>query len=1077
MRLDEIIRGIAITDRRGRFDGEVARITCDSRQVTSGDLFVAVRGGAADGHDFIGQALAKGAAGILGESWPNEMAATNGERPNVVLVPNSRRALALTAANFYGQPSKKLHVAGVTGTNGKTTVTYILESIVKATSKRVGVIGTVECRYAGKVEALDFTTPDAIVLQQKLREMLDARCTHVVMEVSSHALEQQRVAGVHFKVAGFTNLSQDHLDYHGSLEAYFEAKARLFSEALRKSRARGRMAVVNIDDPRGPAILERWGGKSLRVSIDPSSGADVVALEATYSLDGISAVVRTSKGVWEIRSALIGQHNLSNILVALGMALAMGISKARIMRGLAALERVPGRLERIPSDDGKKNVFVDYAHTPDALTKVLAALRPLTAGRLIVVFGCGGDRDKAKRALMGKAVAEGADLAIVTNDNPRSEDPNQIAAAIEQGLSAAGWKKQSGRMEPMSYRVDLDRRAAIRTGIEWLRPEDVLVVAGKGHETYQIIGSRKLRFDDREEARRILAGLPPPPPMVFDDSTAEVEAGQVEEVEIEDSLEILAEENARPGPTTESVEPLDVVEAVDLEPENRRRGDRRGRRRRRRARGDRGRRGRRRGRGDRGDGGGQGRTPRGRRQDLIARASEWTSREVAEVVGGALTGPEDLRIAGIATDTRDALAGCLFVALRGERFDAHDFVEGAVAKGARALLVERAVEAPSELAVIRVPDSLFALGELAQAHRKRMPARRVALTGSNGKTSTKEMLAAILAVGLRTLKTEGNLNNLIGLPMTVLGIGAEHEVAVIEMGMNTPGEIARYTEIVDPDVGMVINVGPAHIGMLGSMEAIARAKGELYRGLRPDAIAVVNADDPHVVKAVEETGAERRLSFGRGDADVRLLSAVDWGDGQRIGVAVATEAIDVEVPLAGAHNALNATAAIAAAHALGAPLEWAIQGLPRTSRVARRLSAETVGPYLLVDDCYNANAASMTAALTTVGARAAREGRRLVALLGEMRELGGFSAELHASVGRTAVESGAVLVAAFGPEAQPIAEAAATAGVDARHEAGDLEALFSWLRDRLQPRDVILVKGSRGIRMERFIERLKQEVE
>src|SRR5688572_13859633 len=353
MRLDEVIKGMAITDRKGRFDGEIARITSDSRQVGPGDLFVAIRGVKTDGHQYIKQAIEKGAAGILGESWPT--LELNGERPNVVLVPNSRRALALAAANFYGQPSRKLHVAGVTGTNGKTTVTYLLESIIKATSKRVGVIGTVECRYAGKTEVLDNTTPDAIVLQKKLREMVEARCTHAVMEVSSHALEQQRAAGVHFKVCGFTNLSQDHLDYHGSLDSYFEAKARLFSEVLRKSRARGRMAVVNVDDPRGPAILERWGGKSLRVSLDPNSDADVVALKASYGLDGITATVRTSKGVWEIRSPLIGQHNLSNILVALGMALAMGISQARIMRGLEMLERVPGRLEKIPGDE-KKNV-------------------------------------------------------------------------------------------------------------------------------------------------------------------------------------------------------------------------------------------------------------------------------------------------------------------------------------------------------------------------------------------------------------------------------------------------------------------------------------------------------------------------------------------------------------------------------------------------------------------------------------------------------------------------------------------------------------------------------------------------
>jgi UDP-N-acetylmuramoyl-tripeptide--D-alanyl-D-alanine ligase len=460
---------------------------------------------------------------------------------------------------------------------------------------------------------------------------------------------------------------------------------------------------------------------------------------------------------------------------------------------------------------------------------------------------------------------------------------------------------------------------------------------------------------------------------------------------------------------------------------------------------------------------------------LIWRASEWTSGEVADAVGGELIGPADLRIAGISTDTRDALTDSLFVALRGERFDAHDMIADAIARGAAALLVQR--EASSSVPTIRVKDTLYALGELAKAHFKRMNARAVALTGSNGKTTTKEMLAAILSQGKWTLKTEGNLNNLIGLPMTILGLTKEHEVAVIEMGMNTPGEIARYTEIAQPSVGMVINVGPAHIGMLGSLEAIARAKGELYRGLSRDAIAVVNADDPHVVKAAEESPAEARLTFGRSEgAGVRLIGSVEHDDGQKITVSIAGAAHEVEVPFAGEHNAMNATAAIAAAHAMGVPIAWAIAGLPKAAKVARRLAVETVGPYLLVDDCYNANEASMAAALKTVGARAKREGRRMIALLGEMRELGKFSDEYHGVVGQIAAESGAAVVAAFGPLARPIADAAMKHGAIAKHEADDVEKLFGWLQGNLRPRDVILVKGSRGIKMERFIERLKQEI-
>ncbi len=559
MRLDEVIRGIAITDRRGRFDAEVTSITADSRAVTPGALFVAVRGLEHDGHRFIRDAVKRGAKAVLSEHWPDNVD-TDEVRPAVVLVPNSRKALALAAANYYGQPSRRLLVAAVTGTNGKTTVTYVLESIIRAASKKVGVIGSVECRYAGHREPVSHTTPDAVMLEAQMAKMVEHGVTHLAMEVSSHALDQQRVVGLHFKVAGFTNLSQDHLDYHKTLDAYFEAKARLFSECLRKSRARGRMAVVNVDDPHGIKILERWGGKALRVSLDPDADADVVALEADYDVTGTKAKVRTSKGLLDIQTCLVGEHNLSNVLVALGMALAMGFSKARIVRGLSALERVPGRLEQVPDEQGRK-VFVDYAHTPDALEKTLQAVRAVTKGRLFVVFGCGGDRDREKRPLMGKAVAAYADVAVVTNDNPRTEDPATIAAAVQEGLEEGGFSLADAGPEPKQYRVELDRRAAIRSAVDWMGTDDVLIIAGKGHEDYQILGQKKHRFDDREEARRILAGLPPPPPMVFEDAAPDPAAPAEEVVEAYDLLD------EAKGPATVLVEAEAIVETVELEPE------------------------------------------------------------------------------------------------------------------------------------------------------------------------------------------------------------------------------------------------------------------------------------------------------------------------------------------------------------------------------------------------------------------------------------------------------------------------------------------------------------------------------
>ena len=510
MKLEDVIRTITITDRRGHFDAEIRTITSDSRRVGEGDVFVAVRGREIDGHDFIPDALRRGARAVVAEDWPEELDDGLGHRPNVILVEDTRRALAVSAAHVFGDPSKDLQVAGVTGTNGKTTVAHVLEAILAGAGKQTGVIGTTGARYPGKVVPLQHTTPDPVTMQGLLARMHLDGVTHVVMEVSSHALDQQRVRGVHLKVAGFTNLTQDHLDYHGDMERYFAAKARLFTEVLAGSAARGRMAVVNIDDPRGPELIELWGGKALTVSLSDTN-ADLHVSEVEYGLSGTRAVVESDKGAFDVEVALIGAHNLSNVLVAIGMAEAMGLPPSRAVTGLTQLGPAPGRLEPVPSDEGKR-VFVDYAHTPDALEQVLASLRPLVSSRLIVVFGCGGDRDAEKRPLMGKAVAQAADLAVVTSDNPRNEDPAEIATSVETGLKEAGWSRIGTVPAPRTFQTELDRRRAIEVAIGWMEPGDVLVIAGKGHEQTQTMKGVSVPFDDREEARRVLADLPPAPP-------------------------------------------------------------------------------------------------------------------------------------------------------------------------------------------------------------------------------------------------------------------------------------------------------------------------------------------------------------------------------------------------------------------------------------------------------------------------------------------------------------------------------------------------------------------------------------
>jgi UDP-N-acetylmuramyl-tripeptide synthetase len=475
-------------------DPVVARVRDDSRQVGAGDVFVAVRGLTVDGHDFVATAAARGAAAVVVER----------ELPGLgipqVVVPQAARALGWLAAREAGRPGDQLTMVGITGTNGKTTTTFVLESILAAAGHSPGIIGTVSYRYAGKTLAAPYTTPTALGLQALLADMLAAGVTHVIMEVSSAALDMDRLAGVQFKVGGFSNLTQDHLDLHGDMEGYFQAKARLFSEHL----ASDGSACVMVDGPYGQRMLDQVkGARRIRVTTgegqaDPSS---VGVVRARSTLEGITGCIATPAGQVEVATGvLFGAYNLANLSLAVAIATALELPPDAIAAGIAALSGVPGRVERVANPRGLA-VFVDYAHTPDALERVIAALRPLTSGRLICVFGCGGDRDPGKRPQMGEIAAEGADLAVVTSDNPRTEDPRQIIDMILPGMA-----KAHPREAPL---VEVDRRRAIELAVQAARPgQDVVLIAGKGHEDYQILGTRKIHFDDREEAAAAIARLP-----------------------------------------------------------------------------------------------------------------------------------------------------------------------------------------------------------------------------------------------------------------------------------------------------------------------------------------------------------------------------------------------------------------------------------------------------------------------------------------------------------------------------------------------------------------------------------------
>jgi len=484
-------------------DPVVRGIVYDSRSVAPGNLFVALRGALSDGHDYLEQAVALGAAALLVEE-PRSLSATETDIP-VIRVDDTRRALAHIANRFYGDPADELTLIGVTGTNGKTSTTYLIESILAEADFAVGLMGTIEVRYATESAPAVNTTPESLDLQRTLRSMRTREIDHVVMEVSSHGLELDRVQGCRFRVAAFTNLTQDHLDFHGTMKSYRQSKLRLFDTYL----IPGGTAVINMDDPAGQEFEAAARNRDARIvstTRDPSRPAAVRLLEAECRLEGTRARIEIEGTRVDLELPLIGDFNLENLLVACGTTHALGVDPEAIRPGVARCPQVPGRMERVgTSTDPGPTVVVDYAHTPDAVEKLLSALGPITSGRLITVFGCGGDRDRTKRPLMAQAVARHSDRVVATSDNPRTENPVAILRDVESGLDAlrredaAGVDTASG-----GYTVIEDRRQAIEMAIAVARDEDTVVIAGKGHEDYQIVGHEKRPFDDRREAARIL---------------------------------------------------------------------------------------------------------------------------------------------------------------------------------------------------------------------------------------------------------------------------------------------------------------------------------------------------------------------------------------------------------------------------------------------------------------------------------------------------------------------------------------------------------------------------------------------
>ena len=488
MQLADLVQRLSAKSIHGSLDREITGVRYDSRRVTPGNLFVAVRGTTFDGHSFIEQAVDKGAVAVVGER------AALSQRATAIVVPDSRGALAQLAATFFGDPSRKLKMIGVTGTNGKSTTTFLIKHLLERANQSTGLIGTVQYEVGERRLPASRTTPESLDLQELLLQCVEAGCRNVVIEVSSHALSQGRANEIEFDIGVFTNLTRDHLDFHNGMKDYFLAKARLF-ESLRQSQKKDRKAIVNIDDPYGQQLVARFGRDLPIISYGMGARADFRASDFKVDMNGTSYRLDAKDKSYLVRLPLIGRFNIYNSLAALAAAHAVGLDVRNAVLALAKAPQIPGRLEAVPAKR-KFQVFVDYAHTDDALLNVVKTCRDLNPNRLILVFGCGGNRDRAKRPLMGAVADQYADYAFITSDNPRKEDPEAIVRDVETGFKHKNYEKI------------VDRKLAITRAIAMAQPRDIVLIAGKGHEKYQEFSDHTVPFDDVETAARALEEHP-----------------------------------------------------------------------------------------------------------------------------------------------------------------------------------------------------------------------------------------------------------------------------------------------------------------------------------------------------------------------------------------------------------------------------------------------------------------------------------------------------------------------------------------------------------------------------------------
>ena len=935
-----------------RLAPQAKRLTLDSRKIQDGDVFVGVPGLRTDGRNYLQQAAQKACAVIYeddAQAHPLGIAS--------IAVPDLSENIGEFASEFYDHPSRHMQGIAITGTNGKTTSSHWIGQLLSALGRPCAAIGTIGCMFNGKpFDSAALTTPDAVSLHTTLHQVQQAGAQAFAVEASSIGLEQGRLNGTQLQVGVFTNLTRDHLDYHKSMDAYEKAKRILFDWPTLES------AVINMDDPVGVEFAQLALHRGLKVILTSINGAlslpGATILSAhtiVPTQDGLAFELVYGSQTHHVELGILGEFNVSNLLGVIGSALACGFDLPDILQKLSSLVPPAGRMQRVVHEHSPLAV-IDYSHTPDAIEKALQALRPVVqkrGGKLWIIVGAGGDRDPGKRPMMAASAQAWADQVVLTSDNPRSEDPEQILAQMAQGCDDRALKIVA-------------REQAIASVLQQAKVEDVVLIAGKGHEDYQEIQGVKYPFSDLVHAKSALS-------------------------------------------------------------------------------------------------------MKNRSADTLM-----TAKQLAMNLSGAQFFGPDVPFNDICIDTRACRDGSLFFALKGERFDAHDFVNMAMHNGAVALVVQKRLKCP--LPQIVVKDTRLALGESAAYWRRHKSVRIVAVAGSNGKTTTTQMIASILRAQFAeaALFTQGNLNNDIGVPLTLWRLRDHHEVAVVETGMNHVGEMDYLTAIVRPNVAVITNAQREHQEFLKTVEGSARENGRIFQGLMPSGYAVYPADD--ACAGIWDALSEKlsHVCFSRA-GQAQVTGSVKTTDGGIL-VNIQTEKglLKAKLSVLGEHNLNNAMAATAAALALNLSLETIKRGLESFTPVARRgVISHLANGVTMIDDTYNANPDSMRAAIDVLATQPAPR----MLIVGDMGEVGENSERYHAEIGEYAAQKGIDTFLATGTAMQ-----AAVKAYNERHSAATglwVQTRSAFIKEvlaRVGLQRTVLLKASNYMKLNEVVQAIKEQL-